>query len=173
MARIIKESYSVSYWSSKQKKHISLGADKILDAARNAGLSARVKSIEDMLKYGIKYSNQDFDILGGTLSDLQRAGKSLYEGTLVRPMTTAQLLLRAIKTRNLAEAHDLFGKVMARKVKRALQEEKESLVSDADKDKEEVQSEAAENKCELCGSKKNVKRVDDTWLCAGCDVEED
>lgn len=74
---------------------------------------------------------------------------------------SASKLLKALRAKNLHEAHEIFGSIMQTKVRKRLAEEKK-----------DVMAEAEQHKCEQCGSTKDVREVGDGYVCKECDVED-
>lgn len=75
-------------------------------------------------------------------------------------MTLTVKLLEAIRAKDWHTANVLFEQSM-----------QERMVTRIDDIKTRVMMED-EKRCEMCGSKKNVRMVDDTPICKECDVEE-
>ena len=75
-------------------------------------------------------------------------------------MLTASLL-ECIRAKNWHEANVLFEEIVVRKANARLDDIKTRVFMEDEK------------RCELCGSTKNVKMVNDTPLCAKCDPESD
>lgn len=86
-------------------------------------------------------------------------GKTVKEESMAAPLTVR--LLEAIRKKNWHEANTLFERAMqARVIARVNDIKTRVMMEDA-------------NRCELCGSTKNVTMVDGTPLCAKCDPESD
>lgn len=81
----------------------------------------------------------------------------------MKPLDT---IIKAIKTGDFVTANEAFNNIMQSKVSALIANERRDVGKKLNEAKEE-------NKCELCGGKQNVKRVDDTWICGECDIEED
>ncbi len=69
---MIRYNYSIFVRSMENINGYTVSLDTLLARCRVAGLERRVQQLTTLAAHGTRYSNEDFDVLSGALSDLHR-----------------------------------------------------------------------------------------------------